>query len=128
MLARNFSERFSHFCSKWKGPSFWSPALGKQGRTVILVHANSDFEIIIKKWQRDSSGGFVSILAGLGELHFHLVNIYAPTNLTIQKCFYENLHDFFFPNALKIFVGDFNCVQSVLDKHGGIFFASQRFS
>lgn len=111
----------SAFCSKGKGPSFWSPALGKPGGTVILVLKNSDFEIIIKRWQQDSSGHIVSILAGLSELNFNLVNIYAPTNLTGQKFFYENLHDFFFPNALKIIVGDFNCVQSVLGKQGVTF-------
>ena len=97
---------------------FCSPALGKQGRTIILVHERSDFEI--KKWQRDSSGGTVNILVGLGELNFNLVNIYAPTNLTERKCFYKNVHDFFFPNALKIIVGDFNCTENGLDKHGGI--------
>ena len=108
----------SAFHSKWKGPSFCSPALGKQGGTVILLPENSDFEI--KKWQRHSSGGIVNILAGLGELHFNLVNIYAPTNLTERKCLYKNLHDFFFPNALKV-VGDFNCVESALDNTVGFF-------
>ena len=88
--------------SKWKGPSFCSLALGKQGGTVILVCENSDFEI--KKWQQDSSGGIINILPGLGELHFNLVNIYAPTNLTERICLYKSLHDFFFPNALKIIV------------------------
>ena len=109
----------STFRSKWKGSSFWSPALGKQGGTVILVPENSDFEI--KKWQRDSSGRIVSILASLGDLNFNIVNIYAPTNLTERKCFYESLHDFFFPNTLKIIVGDFNCVENASDKHGGVF-------
>ena len=73
------------------------------------------------KWQRDSSGRIVSILASLGELNFNLVSIYAPTNLTQRKCFYENLHDFFLPNALKIIVGNFNCVETALHKHGGVF-------
>ena len=115
----------STFRSKWKGSSFWSQALGKQGGTVILVPKNSDFEI--KKWQRDSSGRIVGILASLGDLNFNVVNIYAPTNLTERKCFYESLHDFFFPNTLKIIVGDFNCVENASDKHGGVFFPSQRF-
>ena len=109
----------STFRSKWKGSSFSSPALGKQGGTAILVRENSDFEI--KKWQRDSSGRIVSIVASLGGLNFNIVNIYAPTNLTEQKCFYENLHDFFIPNTLKIIVGDFNCVKNASDKHGVVF-------
>ena len=109
----------STFRSKWKGSSFWSPALGKQGGTVIPVPENSDFEI--KKWQRDSSGRIVSILASLADINFNIVNIYAPTNLTERKCFYESLHDFFFPNTLKIIVGDFNCVENASDKHGGVF-------
>ena len=115
----------SAFRSKWTSPSFWSPALGKQGGTVILVRENSDFEI--NKWQR-SSGCIVSILASLGELNFNLVSIYAPTNSTGRKCFYENLHDFFFPNALKIIAGDFNCVEAASDKHCGIFSLTPKIS
>ncbi|CAH3027963.1 unnamed protein product [Porites evermanni] len=116
----------SAFHSKWKGPSFWSPALGKQGGTVILVRENSCFEI--KKWQRDSSGRIVSILASLGELNFNLVIIYAPTNLIERKCdtnlcegkiFFDSLRHFFFPHSLKIIGGDFNCFESEFDKFQG---------
>ena len=108
----------SAFRSKWNDPGFLSPALGKQGGTVILVRENSNFEI--KKWQRDSSGRIVSILASLGELNFNLVNIYAPTNLTEGDAFMRIYRFFFFPNALKIIV-DLNCVENALDKHGGVF-------
>jgi len=62
--------------------------------------------------EQDSSGGIVNILAGLGELHFNLVDIYTPTNLTERKCLYKNLNDFFFPNALKIIV-DFNSLKAL---------------
>lgn len=92
--------------------------MGKQGGTVILVRENSDFEI--KKWQQDSSGRIVSILASLGELNFDLVNIYAPTNMTGRDAFMRIYRIFFISNALKI-VGDCKCVENALDKHSGVF-------
>ena len=48
-----------------------------------------------------------------------MVNIYAPTNVTERKLFYDEIHDFFFPSAQKIIAGDFNSIESSLDKFGG---------
>ena len=61
----------------------------------------------------------VSLLISLGKLRFNLVNIYAPTNVTERKLFYDEIHDFFFPSAQKIIAGDFNSIESSLDKFGG---------
>ena len=40
-------------------------------------------------------------------------------NLTERKCFYDTIHEYFFPNCLKIIAGDFNCIEGVYDKFGG---------
>lgn len=48
-----------------------------------------------------------------------MVNIYAPTNVTERKLFYDEIHDFFFPSAQKIIAGDFNSIESSLNKFGG---------
>ena len=101
----------------WSGPSFWSPALGKQGGVCILVSKDSPFKI--EQWKKDSSGRLVSLLISLGKLRFNLVNIYAPTNVTERKPFYDEIHDFFFPSAQKIIAGDFNSIESSLNKFGG---------
>ena len=78
--------------AKWAGSSFLSPASGKQGGVAILVSENSPFEIL--QWRRDSSGRIVSVLTALGEHKFNFVNIYAPTNVTDRKGFYDTLHEY----------------------------------
>ena len=103
--------------TKWSGKSFWSPAWGKQGRVAILVPANIDFEI--RQWKKDSSGRIISLLACLGDTRYNLINVYAPTNPRERKSFYEDLHEFMFPDSIKIIAGDFNCFESEYDKFGG---------
>ena len=103
--------------SKWRGPSFWSSAIGKQGGVALLVRENSCFEV--KQWKKDFSGRIVSALATLNGLRLNLVNIYAPTNLSERKVFFDSLPDFFFPHSLKIIGGDFNCFESEFDKFQG---------
>ena len=55
----------------------------------------------------------------LNGLRLNLVNIYAPTNPSERKVFSDTLPDFFFPHALKIIGGDFNCFESEFDKCQG---------
>lgn len=52
-------------------------------------------------------------------LRLNLVNIYALTNLSERKVFFDSLPDFFFPHSLKIIGGDFNCFESEFDKFQG---------
>ena len=107
------------FTSQWSGPSYWSPALGKQGGVAVLVKENSPFEVL--NWQKDSSGRIVSLLVKVADARFNLVNIYAPTNPTERKDFFENLHVYFYPHCYQIIAGDFNCYESPNDKFGGNF-------
>ena len=105
------------FSRKWPGRSFWSPAMGKQGGTAILISESCDFKVL--SWKRDSNGRVVSLLIRIDEVDFNLVNIYAPTNLTDRKSFFETIHEFFFPCSSLIVGGDFNCYESASDKFGG---------
>ena len=117
-LVTNF-ESIRDFQSQWSGPSFWSPALGKQDGVAIFVQENSRFDIL--NWQKDSSGRVVSLLVKVDDALFNLVNIYAPTNPTERKEFFENLHEYFYPHCFQIIAGDFNCYESPYDKFGGNF-------
>lgn len=105
--------------SKWPGKSFWSPALGKQGGVAILVSPKTDFDIL--QWKKDTSGRILSVLARAGDVNYNFVNIYAPTNPSERKRFFDTIPDYFFPNSLRILAGDFNCVESAADKFGGNF-------
>ena len=52
-----------------------------------------DYDVI--QWKCDSSGRVVSIVIKVNNYCINIVNIYAPTNLTERKVFFENLHEFF---------------------------------
>ena len=103
--------------SRWPGPSFWSPALGKQGGVAILIKEN--FEANVISWLKDSRGRVLSLLLQIGSTRVNIINIYAPTDLTERKSFFEKLHDFFIPADNRIIGGDFNCYDNELDKFGG---------
>ena len=96
-------ESIRDFQSRWSGPSFWSPALGKQGGVAIFVQENSRFDILNR--QKDSSGTIVSLLVKVDDACFNLVKIYAPTNPTERKEFFENLHEYFYPHCYQIIAG-----------------------
>ena len=92
--------------SRWPGPSYWSPAVGRQGGVVILLNPNFQGDIL--SWCRDSDGQIVSLLVCIDTFKINLINIYAPTNLTDPV----------------VLGGDFNCYERDLDKFGGNVFVS----
>jgi len=61
----------------------------------------------------------VSLVTRVEGVDLNLVNIYAPTNRSERKSFYDSLHEFFIPSAAFIVGGDFNCYDNALDKFGG---------
>ena len=108
---------FCSFADKWQGSCFWSPASGRQGGVITCLSDSFDFEVI--NWKRDTSGRIVSVALKIGEFFVNLVNIYAPTNLTERKVFFESLHEYFLPADAIVIAGDFNCYEYHLDKLGG---------
>ena len=111
--------------AKWRGPSSWSPAVGKQGSVALLTAENSSSEI--SKWARDSSGRIVSVLAALGDQRFNFVNVYAPTNPRERKGFLDTIYHFF-SNAFKHIAGDVNCFETEFDTFGGNISISQHLT
>ena len=69
-------------------------------------------------WRKDTCGRVLSILFELANARFNLINIYAPTNLSERKTFFETLHQFIFPSDDIVIGGDFNCYDHELDKFG----------
>lgn len=76
-----------------------------------------DYEVI--QWKRDTSGRVVCVVINLNGYCINIVNIYAPTNLTEQKVFFQNLHEFFLPSDAIFITGDFNCYEYQTDKTSG---------
>lgn len=110
-------ESIKDFSSRRSGPSFWSPALGKQGSLAVLIKENFDGKVI--SWRKDSCGRIPSLLLETANTRLNLINIYSPANLTERKSFFENLHSFFLPADNIIIGGNFNCYDLHLDKFGG---------
>lgn len=110
-------QRINLLRSRWQGPSFWSPAVGKQGGVAILV--NNNFSGKVSSWRKDSNGRVLSLLVEFNDFRINVVNIYAPAVLTERKAFFESLHQYFLPAGEVILGGDFNCYESQLDKFGG---------
>ena len=108
---------FKSFAEKWRGSCFWSPALGKQGGVMTCFSDSFDYEVV--QWKCDTSGRVVSVVIKINDYSFNIVNIYAPTNLTERKVFFENLHEYFLPSDSIVIVGDFNCYEYQSDKTGG---------
>ena len=100
-----------------KRDSFWSPALGKQGGVAILI--SKDFQFSVSQWKKDTSGRLISVLLHLGDQRYNFLNVYAPTNPRERKKFFNTLHEYMFPNSIKVIGGDFNSFESDLDKFGG---------
>lgn len=69
--------------------------------------------------KRDTSGRIVSIALKISDFCINLGNIYAPTNLTERKLFFESFHEYFLPADAIVIAGDFNCYEYHLDKFGG---------
>ena len=103
--------------SRWRGPSFWAPAIGRRGGVAVL--RADRFRNSISVWQKDTGGRILSLLIALDGFNLNLVNVYAPTCPTERKTFFQSLHSYFYPNSRLILGGDFNCYDSVLDKMGG---------
>ena len=75
------------FSSRWSGPSYWSPALGRRGGVAILISQNSDGKVV--SWQKVSSGCVISLLMRYNNIDFNVINIYAPAVISERKIFLD---------------------------------------
>lgn len=107
----------SALSSRWSGPSYWSPATGRQGGVAVLV--NENFQGKILSWRKDTNGRIIIVLVSFNYLKVNLINVYTPTNLTDRKVFFDGLHEFFLPADAVIIGSDFNCYEHQFDKFRG---------
>ena len=103
--------------SRWRGPSFWSPAVGRRGGVAILF--SSGLQDNLSVWKKDTEGRVLSVLLNFDSQSINLVNLYAPTVPADRRVFYQSVHLYFFPHSSFIVGGDFNCYDGSSDKFGG---------
>ena len=110
---------------KWKGKIYWSFGTGRSAGVAILCSPNFSGEIT--RFVHDTEGRILSALA-LAHSTTFLVNIYAPNDSSARKVFFDSLHAYFLTQNNQIIGGDFNCIESELDrlKPGADFAADRR--
>ena len=111
---------------KWKGRILWSFGTARSAGVAILFSPN--FSGQISKFVQDTEGRILSALVLAHSTTFNLVNIYAPNDTSARKTFFDSLHTYFLSQNNQIIGGDFNCIESELDrlKPGADFAADRR--
>ena len=79
---------------------FFSPKFS--GKIIRCVH--------------DTDGRILSLLVDFNSFKFNIVCLYAPNTVTYRKLFFNRLHTFFLSPGDLILGGDFNCIDSELDR------------
>ena len=98
----------------WRGKCLWSFGVGKSAGVAVLVSPR--FSGDISRFRFDSDGRILSLLLHMNGLYFNLLNIYAPNAVSDRKIFFQTLHQFFLSKGDTIIGGDFNCIDSELDR------------
>ena len=98
----------------FKGQCFWSFGIGKSVGVAIFVSPKYSGNII--RYVHDTDGRIVSLLLNYNSFNFNIVNLHAPNTVSDRKAFFDRLHTFFLPPGDLILGGDFNCIDSDLDR------------
>ena len=98
----------------FKGQCFWSFGIGKSAGVVIFVSPKFSGKII--RCVHDTDGRILSLLVDFNSFKFNIACLYAPNTVTYRKLFFNRLHTFFLSPGDLILGGDFNCIDSELDR------------
>ncbi|KAI8521369.1 hypothetical protein Bbelb_011230 [Branchiostoma belcheri] len=91
---------------QWRGKSLWF--LGTNSARGVGVLLSPRVKLISSR--SDTEGRVVSALIEYNETRYNVANLYAPCSPAERATFFENVHQYLFPNASLILLGDFNCV------------------
>ena len=98
----------------FKGQCFWSFGIGKSAGVAIFVSPKFSGKII--RYVHDTDGRILSLLVDFNSFKFNIVCLYAPNTVTDRKLFFNRLYTFFLSPGDLILGGDFNCIDSELDR------------
>ena len=98
----------------FKGQCFWSIGIGKSAGIAIFVSPKFSGKII--RYVYDTDGRILSLLVDLNSFKFNIICLYAPITVSDRKLFFSHLHTFFLSPGNLILGGDFNCIDSDLDR------------
>ena len=98
----------------FKGQCFWSFGIGKSAGVAVFVSPKFSGKII--RYVHDSDGRILSLLVVSHSLKLNVICLYAPKTVSDRKLFFNRLHTFFLSPGDLILGGDFNCIDSDLDR------------
>ena len=91
----------------------WLQFLVSSYRVATLISPKC---LNVVSWRKDSHGSISSTFIRIGDVDVNFVNIYAFTNVTDRKNFYDELHEYFITGSAIVVGGDFKCYDNSLDK------------
>ena len=106
------------FKRKWKGEFIFSPSPTQHSGGVGIAFSPG-FQGKLSQVRRDPGGRSISVLIELPDSTvFRLCNIYAPNVPRVRVSFFKNLFHITRGAEPVFLTGDFNCVESNLDRSG----------
>ena len=98
----------------FQGQCFWSFGISKSAGVAIFVSPKFPGNIIC--YVHDTDGRILSLLVDLNSSKFNVINLYALNTVSDGRLFFIRLHTFFLSHGDLILGGDFNCIDSNLDR------------
>ena len=88
--------------------------LVKSAGVAILISPKFSGNII--RYVHDTDGRILSLLVNYNSFKFNIICLYAPNTVSDRRLFFNRLHTFFLSHGDLILGGDFNCIDSDLDR------------
>ena len=82
----------------------------------VVIFVSPKFSGKIIRCVHDTDGRILSLLVDFNSFKFNIVCLYAPNTVTDRKLFFNRLYTFFLSPGDLILGGDFNCIDSELDR------------
>ena len=98
--------------------SHWNSGTSSSCGVAILLNNKQTIQTI--NLAKDSVGRILTIQTKLNDNIYQFQSIYAPNNPASRPQFFEDLHEYLFPDGETIMGGDFNMVEDITtDRVGG---------
>ena len=88
--------------------------MGKSAGVVLFLYPKFSRNII--PYVHDTDGRILSLLVNYNSFKFNMICLYAPNTVSDRRLFFNCLHTFFLSPGDSSLGGDFNCIDSDLDR------------
>ena len=82
----------------------------------VAIFISPKFSGNIIRYVHDTDGRILSLLVNYNSFKFNIICLYAPNTVSDRRLFFNRLHTFFLSHSDLILGGNFNCIDSDLDR------------